>query len=196
MSDNPKILVLEGPLSQSISNVLGENWSVVPVTDAAQVLSRAEGAALVILDALAMGTEPEAYRQLEERLESPVLVILPPLDIGEQVAGIRVPFDQEALVDRVRELLNEAPLDIVKVGGLVIDMNCWRVTRRGQPVALSTLEFRLLAYLARRKGEVVTYEELLAEVWDFPPGEDDEKLVMRCIHRLRQKLEDDPSHPV
>lgn len=65
----------------------------------------------------------------------------------------------------------------------------------GGPVALSATEFRLLAYLARRAGRVVTYGELLEVVWGCFVEEGSYDLVRSCVRRVRHKLGDDAAEP-
>ena len=77
----------------------------------------------------------------------------------------------------------------------MIDLAGWRVMLRGRQLALSRREFCLLAYLARRPGRVVPYEELLEAVWERSPEIGDLHLVANCVYRLRRKLEDDASQP-
>jgi DNA-binding response OmpR family regulator len=87
------------------------------------------------------------------------------------------------------------PHEGVTVGELVVDLAGWRVMVRGRRVDLAPLEFKLLAYLARRVGRVATYDELLEDVWDCPADLGDRHLIISCVDRLRKKVENDPSRP-
>lgn len=195
MSDNGRILVLEGPLSQGIVDVLVEKgYPVNRAADAVQLRSEAGGAPLVVLDALAPGMSLAACRQLEQSIEAPVLVIVPALDTDHEVRVIQAPFTQDTLLDQVQELL-APPHDVVTVGELVIDLAAWRVALRGRPVDLSPMEFRLMAYLARNVGRTATHEELLEEVWECSPELGDRHLVTSCVYRVRQKLGEDAGRP-
>jgi len=75
------------------------------------------------------------------------------------------------------------------VGELVIDPKSWRVTVDGRPIHLSRLEFLLLQSLAERCGEVVTYDELLANVWRCQPQSGSRNLVANCVRRIRHKMD-------
>jgi two-component system response regulator MtrA len=83
----------------------------------------------------------------------------------------------------------------ILVGDLEIDPASFTVRKGGADLALTATEFRLLAELASRPGQVFTRELLLQRVWDYDYlGES--HLVDVAVQRLRAKIEDDPSHPV
>lgn len=102
------------------------------------------------------------------------------------------------LVAKIRTFLRgfqpETAGGFIRLGDLVIDLDRYSVTRRGEPVALTPIEFRLLRVLAENAGRVCSHQMLLDRVW----GED----FLDCSHYLRlyigylrQKLEDDPRRP-
>lgn len=88
-----------------------------------------------------------------------------------------------------------SPPPQLRIGELVIDLERWRVTLGGRPVGLSATEFRLLAHLARRAGQVVTYDELLEGVWGCPAEEGNYDMVRSCVRRVRRKLREDATTP-
>lgn len=77
---------------------------------------------------------------------------------------------------------------------LQADFRTARVTRDGQPVALTALELHLLQYLVEHRGEVLTREELLDKVWGYGASAVTRTIDVR-IAALRRKLEHDPSRP-
>jgi len=82
----------------------------------------------------------------------------------------------------------------IRLGDLVIDLDRYSVTRAGEPVALTPIEFRLLRVLAENAGRVCSHQMLLDRVW----GEgflDCSHYLRLYIGYLRQKLEDDPRRP-
>ncbi len=137
----------------------------------------------------------------------PILMLTARGDEADRVVGLELgaddyvtkPFSPRELVARVRALLRrtepagEAEKPIA-VGTLVIDPAAFRVTRAGKPVLLSTLEFRLLYYLASRPNRVFTRDQLLDAVWGT-----DRFVTLRSvdvyIRRLREKIEDEPDAP-
>ena len=82
----------------------------------------------------------------------------------------------------------------LQIGELVIHPDAYYVTKRDQTIELTHREFELLHYLARHVGQVMTREHLLEEVWDFDYL-GDVRTVDVTIRRLREKVEDNPSHP-
>jgi DNA-binding response OmpR family regulator len=109
------------------------------------------------------------------------------------------PFSTRELVARVRALLRRSgvPEDVsetVERGELVLDLARRVVQVAGRRVDLTTLEFDLLHFLARRPGRVFSRDDLLHQVW----GEDrfvDGRSIDSLVSRLRRKIEADPSRP-
>jgi DNA-binding response OmpR family regulator len=109
------------------------------------------------------------------------------------------PFRAEQLEARIRAVLRRAAgsadaASAISVGGLTVDPRSRRVTLDEQPVELSPKEFDLLAYLAARRGTVVSKRELLTEVWRLPYGGAD-KTVDVHLSWLRRKLGESAAEP-
>ena len=137
----------------------------------------------------------------------PILMLTARGEEADRVVGLEMgaddyvtkPFSPRELVARIKALLRrtEPASDAekpVECRGLHIDPASYRVTRSGQPIALSTLEFRLLYFLARRPDRVFTRDQLLDAVW----GTDrfvTPRSVDVYIRRLREKVEADPEKP-
>jgi len=102
------------------------------------------------------------------------------------------------LVARIRTRLRQPVLpagnDPLQVADLVIAAQAHKVTRQGQPIALTPLEFELLLALARRPNQVLTREQLLYQVWGYRHSADT-RLVNVHVQRLRAKIERDPDNP-
>jgi len=113
------------------------------------------------------------------------------------------PFSVESLVARVRAVLRrasrtaqgdqrDADSEILRAGDVELDEGRWTVHRGGVPVELSPTEFRLLAYLMRHQGRVLTRAQLLENVWGWDyAGES--QIVETYVSYLRRKL--DPLEP-
>jgi phosphate regulon transcriptional regulator PhoB len=137
----------------------------------------------------------------------PILMLTARGEEADRVVGLEMgaddyvtkPFSPRELVARVKALLRRStpPGEIektVEAGTLTIDPSSYRVTRSGKAVTLSTLEFRLLHYLASRPNKVFTRDHLLDAVW----GADrfvTPRSVDVYIRRLREKVETDPERP-
>jgi two-component system KDP operon response regulator KdpE len=119
------------------------------------------------------------------------------LDAGADDYVVK-PFSVDQLEARLRAVLrrsNEtATSPVLQIGELHIDTTSRDVTLRGEPLELSRKEFDLLAYLARREGEVVTRREVQAEVWRQPYGGGD-KTVDVHVSWLRRKLGESAAAP-
>jgi CheY-like chemotaxis protein len=107
------------------------------------------------------------------------------------------PFKPKELVARIRARrppLRRARPEALTIGDLSIDVAGTSVTRGGQPIALTPLEFDLLVCLARKPWQVFTREVLLEQVWGYRHAADT-RLVNVHVQRLRSKVEHDPREP-
>jgi two-component system OmpR family response regulator len=143
--------------------------------------------------------------------EVPVIFLTARDTSSDTVTGLAIggddyvtkPFSVEALVARVRAVLRRASRsaapdqagdrgDALRAGDLELDEARWTVHRAGVPVELSPTEFRLLAYLMRHPGRVLTRAQLLENVWGWDyAGES--QIVETYVSYLRRKL--DPLGP-
>jgi len=129
----------------------------------------------------------------------PVLFLTTMCGIDDRVEGLNAgaddylvkPFAFSELAARVNALLRRpratVELKILQIQDLEIDLLKRLVKRSGQPIELQPTEFRLLEYLARHAGQVVTRTMLLENVWDFH-FDPKTNLVETHISRLRGKL--------
>ena len=114
------------------------------------------------------------------------------------------PFSNRELVARVKANLRRGGqvaketeenqnADLV-VGELTIHPNAYMVTKKEEEIILTHREFELLHYLAKHLGQVMTREHLLQTVWGYDYF-GDVRTVDVTVRRLREKIEDKPSHP-
>src|SRR4030042_5532935 len=109
------------------------------------------------------------------------------------------PFSPRELVARVKAVLRrtkEEPATgkILKIGGLEIDRERYTVTMKGNRIKLSATEFKLLLYLAERKGKVFSRGQLLDAIWRDEAFVEPRTVDVH-IRRLRANIEKDPAHP-
>ena len=95
---------------------------------------------------------------------------------------------------RIRRLL-QIRLSPLHVGDLVLDLPVRQVRCGPEWVYLTPLEYNLLSYLLQHAGRVVTFDELLDAVWDYPPEVGDPAQVRNAMKRLRAKLKDEADDP-
>jgi DNA-binding response OmpR family regulator len=104
-----------------------------------------------------------------------------------------VPVDPIEALLRVRKLARASTL--VRVGDLEIDLVAWRVRYAGRRIPLSPVEFRLLACLAKRVGQIVNHTTIFEEVWGWEAEYRALALVKNSIGRVRRKIEPDLYNP-
>jgi two-component system response regulator MtrA len=107
------------------------------------------------------------------------------------------PFKPKELVARIRARVRRfdtSDHEALTIGDLSIDVAGHAVTRAGQQINLTPLEFDLLVCLARKPWQVFTREVLLEQVWGYRHAADT-RLVNVHVQRLRSKVEHDPENP-
>lgn len=161
---------------------------------------------LVLLDLMLPGIDGlEVCRQIRAESDVPIVMLTAKSDTEDVVRGLESgaddyvpkPFKPAELVARVRARLREGevrPAESLRIGDVEIDVAGHQVTRGGEPINLTPLEFDLLVALARRPRQVFTREMLLEEVWGYR-HQADTRLVNVHVQRLRSKVEPDPESP-
>ncbi len=110
------------------------------------------------------------------------------------------PFSPRELVARIKAVLRrsrEKPVTekIIKTGELEIDTERYIVSIKGSPVKLSATEFKLLVFLAERRGKVFSRNQLLNAVWRDEAFVEPRTVDVH-IRRLRSHIEENPAHPI
>src|SRR5271168_3971126 len=137
----------------------------------------------------------------------PILMLTARGEEADRVVGLEMgaddyvtkPFSPRELGARVKALLRRTEpagetARVIEARGLTIDPSSYRVSHDGKPVTLSTLEFRLLYYLATRPNRVFTRDQLLDAVWGTERFVTPRSVDV-YIRRLREKVEVDADHP-
>ncbi|WP_291479075.1 MtrAB system response regulator MtrA [Corynebacterium sp.] len=206
-----KVLVVDDDpaISEMLTIVLqGEGFDTIVVGDGPQAVEAAEkeDPDLILLDLMLPGMSGiDVCRAVREFSTVPIVMLTAKTDTVDVVLGLETgaddyvpkPFKPKELVARVRARLRRTPEEVpesVKVADLTIDFGGHQVTRKGQPISLTPIEFELLATLASRPRQVFSREELLERVWGYRKSSDT-RLVNVHIQRLRSKVEKDPDNP-
>lgn len=110
---------------------------------------------------------------------------------------IAKPFRPRELVSRIRNVLRRVGKrqSVISIHGLTVDTDKGTVTRHGQEVFLSALEYRLLLIFLNHRGQVLSRNRLLEEIWDSAGDFVSDNTLTVYIKRLRDKIEADPSQP-
>jgi two-component system OmpR family response regulator len=201
-----RVLLVEDDqdLQRLLKRALGDAGYVVDVAgdgEEGHYLGDTEPYDVVILD---LGLpKMDGVRVLEKWRKSgrtmPVLILTARDRWSDKVAGfdagaddyLAKPFYTEELLARVRALLRRAAgiaTSEIEIGPLRIDTRASRVTLDGNPVKLTSLEYRLLAYLAHHKGKVVSRTELVEHLYDQDFDRDSNTIEV-FVGRLRKKLD-------
>ena len=161
---------------------------------------------LVLLDLMLPGTDGlDVCRQIRSESGTPIVMLTARSDTVDVVLGLECgaddyivkPFKPKELIARMRARLrrnDSQSAEMLTIGDLTIDVAGHVVARDGEPIALTPLEFDLLAALARKPGHVFTREHLLEQVWGYRHAADT-RLVNVHVQRLRAKIEHDPERP-
>ncbi|MGI9423614.1 MAG: winged helix-turn-helix domain-containing protein [Hyphomicrobiaceae bacterium] len=143
----------------------------------------------------------------EEGTQTPALILSALGDVDDRVVGLKAggddyltkPFAFSELLARIEALVRRAqPEDIqtrYEVGDLVLDRLSNKVTRGGETILLQPREFRLLEFLMKHQGQVVTRTMLLAGVWDYH-FDPQTNVIDVHISRLRAKVDKNFEQPL
>ncbi len=118
------------------------------------------------------------------------------LDMGAD-DYIAKPFRPRELVSRIKSVLRRTGKrqSIITLGALRIDTGKALVSKKGQELYLSALEYRLLLVFFNHRGQVLSRTKLLEEIWDSTGDFVGDNTLTVYIKRLREKVEDDPQNP-
>ncbi|MBI4303084.1 MAG: response regulator transcription factor [Chloroflexi bacterium] len=151
----------------------------------------------------------EVCQRIREFSTAPIIMVTAKAEVVDKVRGLKAgaddyvtkPFSADELLARVETVLRRshptsdvAVLPALTTGELVIDFVRRAVSVAAREAMLSPVEYRLLHCLATNAGRVMTPREIQEKVWGSEYREYYEGLRAH-IHRLRQKIEQDPEHP-
>lgn len=200
-------------------NLVREGYNVVTARDgeAGVAAARTNKPALIVLDIMLPRLDGiEVCRILRKEMSVPILMLTAKAGEIDKVVGLEMgaddyvtkPFSLRELLARIKAMLRRGELTreelegsagpgrgILHAGSLSIDLERHIVSRNGVDVTLSPKEFDLLAFLARNPRRAFSRDYLLDKVWGYEYG-GDTRTVDVHVRWLRQKIEEDPGHPV
>jgi two-component system response regulator VicR len=219
MGMEKKILVVddEKPIADILQfNLKKEGYDVYCAYDGNEAVKMVEEIQpdLILLDImLPLRDGMEVCREIRKKYEMPIIMLTAKDSEIDKVLGLELgaddyvtkPFSTRELIARVKANLRrhqqflsqpdaENETNEIEIGSLVIHPNAYVVSKRGETIELTHREFELLYYLAKHIGQVMTREHLLQTVWGYDYY-GDVRTVDVTVRRLREKIEDSPSHP-
>jgi len=210
-----RILVIEDEpdLLRGLSlNLKAEGYTVITASrgDVGVKLAQREKPHLVLLDIMLPGMSGlDVCKELRRKgFDEPIIMLTAKSEEVDRVVGLEIgaddyvtkPFGLRELLARIRVRLRRRNGAVESNGGKLrfadaeLDFDKHEATRRGRRIELTGKEFEVLKFLAKHRGEIVTRDRLLEEVWgydSFPTT----RTVDNHILRLRQKFEPNPSDP-
>ena len=207
----------EKPIADILQfNLIKEGYKAVCAYDGEEALAKVEEVQpdLMLLDIMLPKRDGmEVCREVRKKYDIPIIMLTAKDSEIDKVLGLELgaddyvtkPFSTRELIARVKANMRrhqavaqpeeevEESNDIV-VGSLTIQPDAYLVLKRDETIELTHREFELLHYLARHIGQVMTREHLLQTVWGYDYF-GDVRTVDVTIRRLREKIEDNPSHP-
>jgi two-component system, OmpR family, response regulator VicR len=214
-----KILVVddEKPIADILQfNLEKEGYKVTCAYDGVEAIKKVEEETfdLLLLDIMLPQMDGmEVCREVRKKYTMPIIMLTAKDSEIDKVLGLELgaddyvtkPFSSRELIARVKANLRRHQKDPeqdagkenqneIKIGSLIIHPDAYLVTKRGESIELTHREFELLHYLGRHIGQVMTREHLLQTVWGYDYF-GDVRTVDVTVRRLREKIEDNPSHP-
>jgi two-component system response regulator MtrA len=196
-------------LAEMLTIVLrGEGFDAAVVRDGARAMAafREVKPDLVLLDLMLPGMSGlDVCKEIRSESGVPIIMLTAKTDTVDVVLGLESgaddyvmkPFKPKELTARIRARLRRGDVgssERLRVADVEIDVPGHQVSRDGDPISLTPLEFDLLVALARKPRQVFTREVLLEQVWGYRHAADT-RLVNVHVQRLRSKIERDPERP-
>ncbi|EAK8912144.1 response regulator transcription factor [Listeria monocytogenes] len=214
-----KILVVddEKPIADIVKfNLNKEGFDVYCAYEGDEALELVEEVQpdLILLDIMLPGRDGiEVCREVRKKYDMPIIMVTAKDSEIDKVIGLELgaddyvtkPFSNRELIARVKANLRrhsqvssnaaeEEENSELEIGSLIIHPDAYVASKRGETIELTHREFELLHYLAKHMGQVMTREHLLQTVWGYDYF-GDVRTVDVTVRRLREKIEDNPSHP-
>ena len=161
---------------------------------------------LVLLDvSLPDGNGFSICAEIKKEYEIPVIFLTASGDEYSVVAGLDMgaddyiakPFRPRELISRIRSVLRRCKKEqrILSCGDLRVNVSSATVTKGEKELFLSALEYRLMLLLLQNKGQILTRNQLLEEIWDASGEYVNDNTLSVYMKRLREKIEENPQSP-
>ena len=186
----------------------GEGFQVLEAGDGASALrlAREQSPSMAILDIMMPEMNGfELTRALRKYSDIPILILSAKSQDNDKILGLNLgaddyiakPFNPVEIVARVKAQLRRAERtggSVLTVRDLSLDTASFQLTKNGQPILLTPMEYKILAMLMRSPGRIFTKIQLYeGAIGTYFEGDDNTMMVH--ISKLREKIEDDPKNP-
>lgn len=209
-----RILLIEDDthIAQGVQFFLEEEGFQVKVAEMAKDamhLLRTEDFQLAILDVtLPDGNGFELFQEMKARKELPV-IFLTALDGEEEIVKgfelgadeyITKPFRPRELLSRIKNVIRHAGIleenkREIQIEHVKLNLEQGTVFKSGEQIELTSLEYKILAFLFENKGRILTRGQILSGIWDESGNFVNNNTLTVYIKRLREKIEEDPNVP-
>ena len=169
---------------------------------------------LILLDLMLPGCDGyEVCRRIRDRVDVPILMVTARTESVDKIRGLGLgaddyiakPFDPAELVARVKAHLSRyarltgggeggPAQEVITIGDVEIFPRSWKVCKGGRELKMPNREFTLLKFLAENPNIVFSKEQLFEKIWGYDYVGDSATVTVH-IGRIREKIEDDPTHP-
>ena len=215
MNTPHKILVVEDEqdlLKGLEINLVKEGYRVLKASrgDTAVSLAIKESPHLILLDVMLPGMSGlDVCREVRRKgLDMPIIMLTARAAEVDRVVGLEIgaddyvtkPFSLPELLARIRARLRRQPAQATqgparyRLGDVEVDFEKFTARRKGKPLELTPKEFDMLRLFIRHRGEVLTRDRMLNEIWGYE-AYPSTRTVDNHILKLRQKVEPDPANP-
>ena len=181
-----------------------EIWSAPGQLEAEELIKQKKFDLFLLDISIANGSGFSLCAKAKE-LKLPVIFLTASGDESSIVRGLDMgaddyiskPFRPRELVSRIRSVLRryEGTASVVAAGNIMIDTEKGIVTRNGEEIGLSALEYRLLMVFVNNRGRLLSRNQLLEDIWDIAGDFVNDNTLTVYIKRLREKIEEDPQNP-
>ena len=207
----------EPDLLKMVSDILKDAGFEAVLTAAsvkeAVMVAKQEKPDLMILDVmLPDGDGFSLMEQLRTFTDVPVIFLTAKDEAADKLAGLGLgaddyitkPFSTNELLARIRTSLRHSNRVVTNDSvsekpyaalGLKIDFMKRIITRDGEPIHLTPVEYKIVAYIAKNSGKVITYSSILKNVWGPNMDENDNKILRVNMANIRRKIEPNPAEP-
>lgn len=193
-------------------NLVREGYETIEAYDGLDGLNKAlnEKPDLILLDVM-LPSMPgfDVCKKIREKSGVPIIMLTARTDEIDKVLGLELgaddyitkPFGIREVMARVKANLRRTSAEpevqekVLVFGNLTIDLEKFEVTKNGKAISLTLREFELLKFLACQPEKIVSRDNLLEKVWGYEHLSGDDRTVDVTVRRLREKIEDDDSHP-